>query len=48
MKRLHLVKGFFAQNKQSNFMVGPDIKDVVDKRSYKFEDEHDVIPFVEI
>lgn len=46
MKLSHLMVSLFAENEESDLMVGIDIEKVVDVRSYKLEDEHDIIPFI--
>ena len=48
MKSLHLVIGFLAKNEQSYFMISTNVVYAVDVWSDELEDEHDVVPFIQV
>jgi hypothetical protein len=42
----HVVVGLFADDEQSDGVVGVEVDEVVNIRGYVFEDKHDVVPIV--
>ena len=48
IKGFHLMISLFAEHKQTDLVVDVNSFDFVGVGYYKFEDEHDIISFVEI
>ena len=48
MKGFHLMVSLFAEDEESDLVIGVDVVNAVDVWCYKFEDKHDVVSFIEI